>query len=812
MCDRHATITTLQPSGGSDPLQRAVGQPVTSSDSAALHFRGDRFRSQQRGVRPVAGMLPQCGLRVSAVSVMIAIVVAFQLSAQETSKTWRFATVAEAISASVVGDPEGLEGGEAAINLAEFSPDGHSVAVVVRHGNLRENTIESSILVFAVRELFERLAADTVVTFASSSNRPPISHVRWLADNRTLVFVGERQGELPQVYSVDARTRALAYLTQHPTLIGTYDITPSGDVIAYTAELAGDTGRGTYRRQHGYTVTEGAAFDAMFDRPGFDVFSQETHLFIKHVRGGRLTEVADSGIGRCLDDFGVSVAPTGRFAVRSCYVLRNPPEWADYDDECLREALRVPEPNLKQYMLVDTERGTMIPLINAPLCWNAWSTIVWAPDARSVVIGNSYLPLDVPDSAARARRASTLALAEVDVTTHEAVPIAHGDSLKVARWDGVTNTLIAARGGWTQVSGWVAFRKVRGRWVRVPNAERARERTSAGPAASYGDIVLSLEQGLNEPPVLVATDLRRGKRVVVLDPNPQFRALRLGRVEAVTWSSKDGATWRGGLYYPPGYVKGRRYPLVIQTHGFDPNHFSFSGPLTTAFGAQPLAARGIVVLQVDDALHVAGAKHEAAAAMVGYEAAVEYLDELGLIDPGRVGLIGFSRTCWYVKYALTHSRRHFAAASMTDGVDHGYLQYLLFPSDQAESEFDVGAAPFGKGLDSWRREAPGFNLEEVQSPVRLEAIGPVSVLSQWEWYAGLKRLKKPVELHVIPDGTHELAKPWERLSSAQGNVDWFTFWLLGEEDPDSAKAEQYARWRDLRNLQPRIVPDTGGRH
>jgi hypothetical protein len=34
-----------------------------------------------------------------------------------------------------------------------------------------------------------------------------------------------------------------------------------------------------------------------------------------------------------------------------------------------------------------------------------------------------------------------------------------------------------------------------------------------------------------------------------------------------------------------------------------------------------------------------------------------------------------------------------------------------------------------------------------------------------------------------------------------GAVDWFRFWLKGEEDPDPAKAEQYARWRGLKKLQ-----------
>ena len=46
-----------------------------------------------------------------------------------------------------------------------------------------------------------------------------------------------------------------------------------------------------------------------------------------------------------------------------------------------------------------------------------------------------------------------------------------------------------------------------------------------------------------------------------------------------------------------------------------------------------------------------------------------------------------------------------------------------------------------------------------------------------------------------------VVKPLERLASEQGDVDWFRFWLKGEEDPDPTKAEQYARWRELRKLQ-----------
>jgi hypothetical protein len=39
------------------------------------------------------------------------------------------------------------------------------------------------------------------------------------------------------------------------------------------------------------------------------------------------------------------------------------------------------------------------------------------------------------------------------------------------------------------------------------------------------------------------------------------------------------------------------------------------------------------------------------------------------------------------------------------------------------------------------------------------------------------------------------------MVSQQGTVDWFCFWLKGEEDPDPAKVGQYQRWRELKEIQ-----------
>jgi hypothetical protein len=57
---------------------------------------------------------------------------------------------------------------------------------------------------------------------------------------------------------------------------------------------------------------------------------------------------------------------------------------------------------------------------------------------------------------------------------------------------------------------------------------------------------------------------------------------------------------------------------------------------------------------------------------------------------------------------------------------------------------------------------------------------------------------------------HVLIEPNQRYFSQQTAVDWFSFWLKGEEDLDPMKSLQYKRWRKLRDLQrARSASDAG---
>jgi len=95
----------------------------------------------------------------------------------------------------------------------------------------------------------------------------------------------------------------------------------------------------------------------------------------------------------------------------------------------------------------------------------------------------------------------------------------------------------------------------------------------------------------------------------------------------------------------------------------------------------------------------------------------------------------------------------------------------------------------------------------VRAPLLLLQPGAPSVFANWEPYAALRYLKKPVELIMLQTGTHVMTNPSQRLASETSNVDWFRFWLQDYEDPDPSKADQYHRWERLCDMQ--IVTNPG---
>jgi dipeptidyl aminopeptidase/acylaminoacyl peptidase len=681
-------------------------------------------------------------------------------------------------------------------NFAVFSPNGRYFAVVVTRGDLEHNANEYSILLFRSSGVTHGVHPRRVVVFLSSSNRAGISEVEWLNDNDTILFLGSRGSDPTQLYSFRCSSHELKRLTSHRTSLLSYGISEKGDTIVYAAETPKRNLIDEKTLRDGFTV----ASERVGDIVRGQISTQEPEIFVKGNRS-----LADKAL-RTEDPFDSGVndlflSPDGRYLVLKTDATELPAGWGQYDDEDIRVALRRKiaagrSTRILHYELIDLGTGRSEWLLHAPAVY-AYSDVLWSPDSRSLLLCGTYLPLNVQEPAELQARRTHRFVVEIELGSRKLTEVTMGD-LKPISWDPRTNVVqfrVPSKAGQAEApNGEVYYRKARGLWARLADPPDSNE--SARPE-------VFVDQDLNLPPRIFAFDPQTGRKTLLMDLNPQFAQLAFGKEEDIHWTTNGGTAVRAGLYLPPDYTPGKRYPLVIQTHGFDPHGFSIEGYYTTAFAAQPLASRGIVVLQIDDifydTLETAG---EDERVMSAYESGIDYLDREGIIDRNRVGLTGFSRTCMYVKYALTHSVDHFAAALVADGVDAGYFQYLLFynadPALAAGFDNVIGGPPFGDGMALWLKNSPGFLLDRVQTPLQIQAIGPESILQEWQWFEGLRRLGKPVEMTYLPTGTHVLLKPWDRIVSEGGAVDWFCFWLKGEDQAGPFKAEQYTRWRELR--------------
>jgi hypothetical protein len=358
-----------------------------------------------------------------------------------------------------------------------------------------------------------------------------------------------------------------------------------------------------------------------------------------------------------------------------------------------------------------------------------------------------------------------------------------------------------------QLPGNSVFSQKRGlKEVRLPEKDLPRKEDKD---ARKPPIEVKLEQDLNTPQKLYVFDPKTKQESLLLDLNPQFAELRIAKPQIIAWKGTTGKEAHCALYLPSDYVPGKRYPLVIQTHYFNTDVFLIDGPWGSGYAAQALVGKGIIVAQVGELLElgeeesekVLATRDEAPYAMADYEGLINELDARGLIDREKVGIFGFSRTVYYVTYTLTHSTYPFAAAILENGVDESYLQALALREVEQECERIYGGPPYGETLASWTVSSPGFNLAKVKTPVRIMDHGYAGAIEQWEWFSGLRLLHKPVEMVLLSNptmGEHLLKKPWERMISQQGTVDWFCYWLKNYEDPDPAKTSQYQRWRVLR--------------
>lgn len=744
-------------------------------------------------------------------------------------------------------------------NRIKYSPDGREVAIVTTKGLLESDQLESTLSIFDLAKI-DRFLHDpsgarpvrrvlAVVTARPhgeqlTADAPMIRDVRWSADSRHLYFraMNSRGGmQLDEIAAGGGQPRRLTPLAYS---VDRFDV--SNGIVAYTAARLGQTPppSGEVINRDALAVTGYRLAKILF--PG-QIPSYDPKAFVLGVIGSgddnnhihRVPGYAVSDIQLLLALYPFKLSPNGRELVTVMPVLRVPESWKDYDppteyahfrldphDPTLTNPDNGPRP--RQYTLIDLKTGKITPLVDGPDARTLGyaldlNTIAWAPDGSRVLVTNTFLAPGTKGQVLPQRR-QPCRLASVDLPSMQArclffqKPSALPDPVHIetVRFGRNPDEVVATMKSNATDLEIRKFRLQNGAWrpdspAPVSEFGRVADAPSFGGTSQRLSAVVFIKQSLNDPPALWATDSVTRESHLVWDPNPQMQRIRFGEASVYRWKDRFGKDWIGGLIKPVGYVPGKRYPLVIQMYVFHEHEFLTDGTEPTAFAARELASAGFVVLEVRKKPTVYS-EADPQTHLEGYRSAIQSLSDAGLVDPQKVGVVGFSFTCWYAINALVKDPKLFAAATIADGIDYSYLQYILFGPGPAlvHEQMDRirGGSPFGSAQENWFRDAPGFHLNQVEAPVRIEAINPASVLQEWELYSSLFMQHKPVDLIYFPEGTHVHERPLERYASQQGNVDWLRFWLQDYEDPAPAERAQYRRWEAMKEHRPIIAPVT----
>jgi len=728
-------------------------------------------------------------------------------------------TLADGIGLTYFGGPEAWTLDEVlGDGVVRFSPDRNYFAVRTDRGDLGRNRVEETLRFYRSEDVENFLATSDAaprpvpVWVATVHGRSRIiAEWRWLSDSTGVAFLELTADGSRRLMIADVRKKMIEPLTSARERVGEFDIRDRQHYV-YTAVNPVAERQNTERvdKEPSSVGTGRSLPELLFpnETRTYGLSEGRNRFTLWAVLAGERFEVKHDGdpivpeeaMGRLY----LSLSPAGTAVVTTSKVDM-PQSWEGlYPPPYPSSPYRISAgKSASEYVLIDLRTGTVRTLTGAPTSSDGgWFTYVspsWSSDGQAILLPGTFirskdgmpsqpciavvsLVLKAATCVERLKGNNETHLEEGFRARIKDARFEDSDELrvKILRDDSSSATAEYRRTG---NGGWEVSERLK------PVQPR--------------ELEVAVVQALDTSPRLLASNKQTSR--VIWDPNPQLQTIELGQVSVRTWKDADGRDWRGGLYLPSDDMPGHRYPLVIQTHGFAESQFVPSGSYPTAFAARALAATGIAVLQIREPCPVA-TRNEGQCAVSGYEAAVNKLVAEGLIDSEKIGIIGFSRTCFYAMETLTTSSLHIKAASITDGQMATYLQYMIAVGflDDVPPQFDtvIGARPFGTGLQQWLTRSPGFNLDKITAPLLVNAEGPLSLLSfMWEPYAGLRALRKPVDLIMLNTQEHVLTNPAVRMASQSGTVDWFRFWLQGYEDPDAVKAEQYRRWENLCDMQ-----------
>ena len=270
-----------------------------------------------------------------------------------------------------------------------------------------------------------------------------------------------------------------------------------------------------------------------------------------------------------------------------------------------------------------------------------------------------------------------------------------------------------------------------------------------------------------------------------------FAELDLGATEEIGFKSKDGTQVNALLTYPVGYVKGTRVPLLLRIHG-GPNgqdQHSFS------LERQLFAANGYAVLAVNyRGSSGRGQKFSRSifADWGNYEvqdllAGVDHVIKMGVADPDRLGVGGWSYGGILTDYLIATDNR-FKAATSGAGTAftvafYGTDQYII------QYDYEIGPPWNPKAWETYVKISyPFLHADRIQTPTLFlggERDFNVPVQGSQQMYQALRSLGVDTQLIIYPNENHGIQRPSYQRDRMERYLGWYDKYIKKSGGPST---------------------------
>jgi dipeptidyl aminopeptidase/acylaminoacyl peptidase len=292
------------------------------------------------------------------------------------------------------------------------------------------------------------------------------------------------------------------------------------------------------------------------------------------------------------------------------------------------------------------------------------------------------------------------------------------------------------------------------------------------------------------PPQIVLKDARSGRETVLANSNEQHVNYSWGHSEVIEYRTDDGNQLQAAIFYPSGYVRGKKYPMItsIYEKQSDDVH-AYRAPVMDAeyLSVPSFTAAGYIVL-LPDIAHKRNAP--GVSALRSVTAAVEKAIELGDVDKDRIGLIGFSFGGYETAYIVTQTNLFAAAvagAPVTDLITYsltvGGTQRIPHSWRFEKQQFRIDG-PYYDRIEEFVENSPIYQAKNIETPL-LTWVGEndtqIESRQGIHLYNALRRMGKKHVLLMYPGEGHFLGKEENQQDLYNRVTAWFDHYLKGAE-------------------------------